>query len=86
MRRYEAAVEEGLKAIDYGFRNMIGYTSLAAFYGASDNVEEAKAALAEARKLAPQISVAWFHAQLPSYIDSPPGFREGLLKAGLPER
>jgi adenylate cyclase len=86
MGRYEAAVQEGLKAINSGYRNMIGYASLAAFYGASDNVKEARAALAEAIKLAPQISVTWYHAHMPSYIDSPPGFREGLLKAGLPEQ
>ena len=46
---------------------------------------EAKAALAEAMKLNPKLSVAWFHAHIPAFIDSPPGFREALIKAGLPE-
>jgi hypothetical protein len=46
---------------------------------------EAKAALAEAMKLNPKLSVAWFHERTPSLIDSPPGFREALIKAGLPE-
>ncbi len=46
---------------------------------------EAKAALAEAMKLDPKLSVAWFHAHIPSFINWPPGFREALLKAGLPE-
>ena len=61
------------------------YAALAAFYGAADKIPEAKAALAEAMKLNPKLSVAWFHAHVPSYINSPPGFREGLIKAGLPE-
>jgi hypothetical protein len=39
----------------------------------------------EAMKLNPKLSVAWFTTRLPSFIDSPPGFREGLIKAGLPE-
>ena len=46
---------------------------------------EAKAALAEAMKLNPKLSVAWFHEHTPSLIDWPPGFREALIKAGLPE-
>ena len=46
---------------------------------------EAKAALAEAMKLNPKLSVAWFHAHIPAFIDSAPGMRESLRKAGLPE-
>ena len=46
---------------------------------------EAKATLAEAMKLNPKLSVAWFHERIPSLIDLPPGFREALIKAGLPE-
>ena len=46
---------------------------------------EAKAALAEAMKLNPKLCVAWFHAHFLSFIDSPPGFREALIRAGLPE-
>ena len=46
---------------------------------------EAKAALGEAMKLNPNLSVAWFRAHFRSYIDWPPGFREALIKAGLPE-
>ena len=46
---------------------------------------EAKAALAEAMKLNPKLSGAWFYERTPSLIDSPPGFREALIKAGLPE-
>jgi tetratricopeptide (TPR) repeat protein len=85
LRRYDAAIQEGLKAIDSGYRTVLSYTALAAFYAAADKAPEAKAALAEAMKLNPKLSVAWFHAHFPSYIESPPSMREGLIKAGLPE-
>ena len=85
LRRYDAAVQEGLKAIDSQYRTAISYASLAAFYAAADKTPEAKAALAEALKLNPKLSVAWFDAHLPGFIDAAPGFREALIKAGLPE-
>ena len=83
--QYDAAIQEGLKAIDSGTRTITSYTCLAAFYAAVDKMPEAKAALAEAMKLDPKLSVAWFHVHIPSFIDWPPGFREALIKAGLPE-
>jgi adenylate cyclase len=85
LRRTDGAVQEGLKAIDSGYRQPLSYTALAAFYGAADKIPEARAALAEAMKLNPKLSVAWLHTRLQSFIDSPPGFREGLIKAGLAE-
>jgi tetratricopeptide (TPR) repeat protein len=85
LRQYDAAVQEGLKAIDLGYRQALGYVALAAFYEAADKAPEAKAALAEAMKLNPKLSVAWFHAHNPVFIEPPPGFREALIKAGLPE-
>jgi adenylate cyclase len=85
LRRTDAAVQEGLKAIDSGYRQPLSYTALAAFYGAADKIPEARAALAEAMKLNPKLSVAWLHTRLQSFIDSPPGFREALIKAGLLE-
>ena len=85
LRRYEAAVQEGLKAIDSEYRTAISYASLAAFYAAADKTPEAKATLAEAMKLNPKLSVAWFDAHLPVFIDASPGFREALIKAGLSE-
>jgi len=83
--RIDAAVQEGLKAVDLGSRSVRSYAALAAFYAAADEAPEAKAALAEAMKLSPDVSVAWFRAHDPSFIDVPPGFREALIKAGLPE-
>jgi tetratricopeptide (TPR) repeat protein len=83
--RTDAAVQEGLKAIDSGFRTSDIYATLAAFYAAADKAPEAKAALAEAVRLNPKLSVTWLDAHLPNVIDSPPGMREALTKAGLPE-
>jgi tetratricopeptide (TPR) repeat protein len=85
MGRTDAAVQEGLIGIDSGFRTVMSYTALAAFYAAADKMPEAKATMAEAMKLNPKLSVAWFDARTPSLINSPPGFREALIKAGLPE-
>jgi adenylate cyclase len=84
LRRTDAAVQEGLKAIDSGYRTAQSYMALAAFYAAADKAPEAKAALAEAMNLNPKLSVAWVHARTPSFIDSPPGLREALINAGLP--
>ena len=78
LRRYDAAVQEGLKAIDLGYRTPFTYFTLAAFYAAADKI-------AEAMKLNPKLSVAWLDAHIPSSMDLPPGFRESLIKAGLPE-
>ncbi len=83
--RTDAAVQEGLMAIDSGYRTAQSYMALAAFHAAADKAPEAKAALAEAMNLNPKLSVAWLHAHTPSFIDSPPGFREALIRAGLPE-
>ena len=85
LRRTDAAVQEGLTAIDSGYRQPLSYAALAAFYAAADKAPEAKAALADAMKLNPKFSVAWLDAHLPGFINSPPGFREALIKAGLRE-
>ena len=63
----------------------MSYAALAASYAAAERTAEAKAALAEAMKLNPKLSVAWFDAHTASLLDTPPGFREALIKAGLPE-
>jgi hypothetical protein len=36
-------------------------------------------------KLNPKFSVGWLAARSPAFIDGLPGFREALIKAGLPE-
>jgi adenylate cyclase len=85
LRRYNEAIEEGLKAIDSGYRTVLSYTALAAFFAAAERAPEAKAALAEAMKLNPKLSLAWFRAHNSAWVDTTPSFREALLKAGLPE-
>jgi tetratricopeptide (TPR) repeat protein len=85
LRRTDAAVQEGLKSIDLGYRNALSYAALAAFYAAADKTPEASAALAEAMKLNPKLSAAWLDVHTSAFVHSPPGFREALIKAGLPE-
>jgi adenylate cyclase len=83
--RYAEAIEEGLRAVDSGYRTVLSYTALAAFYAAAGKAPEAKAALAEAVKLNPKLSFAWFRAHNSAWVDTEPSFREALLRAGLPE-
>ena len=83
--RYDEAIEEGLKAVDLGYHTVLSYTALAAFYAAADKMPEAKAGLAEAMRLNPKLSLAWFRAHNSAWVDTQPTFRENLIKAGLPE-
>jgi TolB-like protein/DNA-binding winged helix-turn-helix (wHTH) protein len=83
--RYDEAIQEGLKAVDSGYHTVLSYTALAAFYAAVDRAPEAKVALAEAMKLNPKLSLAWFRAHNSAWVDTEPSFRENLIKAGLPE-
>jgi TolB-like protein/DNA-binding winged helix-turn-helix (wHTH) protein len=70
--RYDEAIEEGLKAVDSGYHTVLSYTALAAFYAAADKMPEAKAALAEAMKLNPKLSFAWFRAHNSAWVDGQP--------------
>jgi adenylate cyclase len=79
---FDAAVVEFQKAIDSGAHYFIPYVTLAAAYALEGKMEEAQTALAEARRLNPQLTVAWLTAHAP---DVPPLF-DGLRKAGLPEQ
>ena len=78
---YDAAIDEIRKAIEAGFRNYISYAVLAASYALNGKMDEAKAALAEARRLNPNLTVKWFIAHSPPV----PKATEGLRKAGLRE-
>jgi adenylate cyclase len=83
--RHDESIQEGLKAVDSGYHTVLSYTALAAFYAAADRAPEAKAALAEAMKLNPKLSLAWFRAHNSAWVDTDPSFREALIKAGLPQ-
>jgi hypothetical protein len=77
---FDAVIDECNKAIDGGYRVFYSYLNLAghAFKG---NIDEAKAALAEARRLNPKLSIKWLIERKPVLQ---PAF-DGLRKAGLPE-
>ena len=57
------------------------YTNLAAAYAHAGKMDEAKAELAEARRLNPAITVKWMKEHTPNL----PAVFDGLRKAGLPE-
>jgi adenylate cyclase len=78
---FDAAIEEANKAIDAGYRVFLAYTLLTVAYALNGNLEEAKAALAEARRLNPKLTVKLMHERYPDF----PWLSEGLRKAGLPE-
>jgi adenylate cyclase len=78
---YDAAIDEYHKAIDAGWRAYQPYRGLAAAYALEGKMEEATSALAEARRLNPQLTLRW----LQTHSFSIPPVLEGLRKAGLPE-
>jgi hypothetical protein len=69
------------EAIDAGWRAYQPYRGLAAAYALQGMMEQATSALAEARRLNPQLTLKW--QQTRSVNISP--LVEGLRKAGLPE-
>jgi tetratricopeptide (TPR) repeat protein len=77
--RRDAAIMEFKRAIDGGYRPFIPYA--AGLEAAKGNDAEAKLALAEARRLNPQLTIKWFLENPPA----PSGVIEGLRKAGLRE-
>jgi adenylate cyclase len=79
---FDAAIDEYHNATDSGYRPFFVYTNLAAAYALEAKMDEAKTALAEARRLNPKLTVKWMMAHTPNL---PPVF-EGLRKAGLPEQ
>jgi TolB-like protein len=78
---FDAAIDEYHKAIEAGFRFVWVYASLTAAYALEGKMEEAKTALAEARRLEPKLTVKW----MIEYAPNIPSLLEGLRKAGLPE-
>ena len=77
---FDAAIDEFRKAIDSGYRPFYAYTNLAAAYAQAGKMDEAKAALAEARRLNPAITVKWLKEHtpnLPGLVRRPPQSRAG---------
>ena len=79
--RLDAAIEQIKRAIDSGYPTYFTYALLAGAEAAKGNDAAAKSALAEARRLNPQITVKFFAETMPAL----PIVIDGLRKAGLPE-
>jgi len=80
--RFDAAIEEANKAIDAGYRVFLSYSMLAIAYALDGKLEEAKAALAEARRLNPKLTIKLMRERYPDFA----WVSDGLRKAGLPEQ
>ena len=78
---FDAAIDEANKAIDAGWRVWYSYLNLAAANALKGDMDQAKAPLAEARRLNPKLSVKWLVGRKPVLE---PAF-DALRKAGLPE-
>jgi TolB-like protein/Flp pilus assembly protein TadD len=78
---FDAAGDRYRKAIDSGFRIYFVYTGLSAAYAQAGEMDEAKTALAEARRLNPKLSVTW----MTEHYGDERAYLDGLRKAGLPE-
>jgi adenylate cyclase len=79
--QFDAAIDDYHRAIDLGMHDMWPYVSLAAASVLLGKIDEAKTALAEARRLNPKVTIKFvtqFGPPIPNLFD-------GLRKAGLPE-
>ena len=79
--RFDEALEDAKNAVDGGYRVFYAYLNLAAAAGFKGEIDEAKAAIAEARRLNPNLSIKWLvhHKPVLQFAFDP------LRKAGLPE-
>jgi adenylate cyclase len=79
--RLDAAIEQFKRAVYSGYPTYITYALLAGAQAAKGNDAEAKSALAEARRLFPQLTIKWLLTE----TATPSIFVDGLRKAALPE-
>ena len=79
--RLDAAIEQLKRAIVSGYPTYITYCTLAGAEAAKGNDAEAKSALAEARRLFPQLTIKFLLAE----TSTPSIVIDGLRKARLPE-
>ena len=66
LRRFDAVIDEFQKAIDAGAHYFIPYVNLAAAYALAGKMDEAKSALAEGRRLNPNLTVKWLTNHAPN--------------------
>jgi adenylate cyclase len=81
MGQHQDAIREAQAALDGGFSIWAVYLQLAVAHAYMGQQSDAQAAITEARKRLPQLTLKWYRAR----IDVPESFYEGLRKAGLPE-
>ena len=79
--RLDAAIEQFKRAIASGYPTYASYAVLAGTLAAKGNDAEAQSALAEARRLNPQLTIKFFAETMPAL----PIVIDGLRKAELPE-
>lgn len=79
--RIDEALEDAKKAADGGHRVFYTYLNLGAAYWFKGEPDEAKAAMAQALRLKPDLSVKWLVKHKPVLQFA----FDGLRKAGLPE-
>ena len=79
--RLDAAIEQFKRAVSSGYPTYITYALLAGAEAAKGNDAEAKLALAEARRLNPQLTIKWLLTE----TATPSIVIDGLRKAGLSE-
>jgi adenylate cyclase len=81
LRHFPEAADQATRAIERGHRYYLTYALRAAAYAHEGKMDEAKVALAEARRVNPQLTVKWQNTLTPNWTI----LIEGLRKAGLPE-
>jgi tetratricopeptide (TPR) repeat protein len=77
----DATIDEAQKAVSAGDRTSAPYLEMAAAYALTGKIDEAKSALAKARRLNPELTVKWMIDTWPNT----PAMFDGLRKAGLPD-
>jgi adenylate cyclase len=81
---FDAAIDESNKAIDAGFRAFFAYLPLAIARALKGDIDEAKTALTEARRLKPELSDKWLRGNK-AFSGYTQAWYDALRKAGLPE-
>ncbi len=81
---FDAAIEASSKAIDAGSKVYFTYLCLATAHALKGDIDDAKTALAESRRLNPKLSVKWMIGSK-SYPNYSQPWYDALRKAGLPE-
>jgi adenylate cyclase len=79
--RLDAAIQQFKRGVYSGYPTYSTYSMLAGAEAAKGNDAEAKLALAEARRLFPQLTIKFFAETMPNW----PIVIDGLRTAGLPE-